>query len=98
MHMDGALYGSVLPIMKTFGDKNIMDYCNSISISLHKFFGMPMAAGVVLTSEEQDDKVFGEDCDMVEYVTMQDRLTVSGTRSGQFAAMAHRILETLKMD
>ena len=59
-----------------------MDYVHSISLSMHKFFGMPMAAGVVLTSEEHDDKVFGEDCDMVEYVTMQDRLTVTGTRSG----------------
>ena len=80
--MDGALYGSVLPVLKTFGDKNIMDYVHSISISLHKFFGMPMAAGVVLTSEEKDDKVFGDVCDIVECLTMYDRLTVSGSRTG----------------
>jgi histidine decarboxylase len=98
LHMDGALYAPVLPVLKTFGDRKILDLVHSLSFSMHKFFGMPLSAGVVLTSEEYDHQVFGQDCDMVEYVAMQDRLTVTGTRSGLKVLLAHKLLETYKID
>jgi len=77
---------------------NVFGVVHSVSLSLHKFFGMPMTAGLVLTYEDFDAKVFSEDCEMVEYVTMLDRLTITGTRSGHKALLAYRILQTLKLD
>lgn len=58
IHLDGALYGSILPIVRSFGDKNIMDYVNSFSLSMHKFFGMPLAAGIIMTNEKFYEDVF----------------------------------------
>jgi glutamate/tyrosine decarboxylase-like PLP-dependent enzyme len=96
--MDGAMYAPALPIIKTFGERHILDYVHSFSFSLHKMFGMSAAAAVVITNEEYDNDVFGGGGDMIEYVTMQDRLTVAGTRTGFLAVMAYKTLETFKVD
>lgn len=96
--MDGALYGPLLPVLKTFGDRNIMDVVNSVAISLQKFFGMPIPGGVVLTNEAFDKQVFDDECEMIEYVSMYDRLTITGTRSGHKALLAYKIFQTLEMD
>lgn len=92
------MYAPALPIIKTFGDKHILDYVHSFSFSLHKMFGMTHAAAVVLTNEDYDNKVFGGEGDIIEYVTMRDQLTVAGTRTGFVGVCAYKTMEAFGLD
>ena len=79
LHADGALSGFLLP----FFEKDIFfkRYIHSISISGHKFLGVPFPCGIFLldtaTRKKRDDGV-GE---FVEYISCQD-CTIAGSRSG----------------
>lgn len=95
--MDGALYGSILPVLKTFGDLNIMDLVNSFSICMHKFFGLAKPTGVVLTNETFDKFIFDSVTNKIEYLDMTDRLTITGTRSGHSAILSLKMLEVFNL-
>ena len=83
IHIDGALNGITIPILKPFGNiKNYFDELDvsTIAISGHKFLGTPVC-GVVLTKNAFLDLAFPyKHC--VEYCGDIKDITVSGSRPG----------------
>jgi histidine decarboxylase len=76
IHVDAALFGSFLP----FKDEHAFDFrygINSLSISGHKFLGMPMPSGICIVTEEDTIAVQEE----ISYIRTYDR-TMSGSRNG----------------
>eukprot|EP00347_Sterkiella_histriomuscorum_P004325 403360874 len=99
VHVDGAMYGPTLPILKQYGEKSrSITECgiDTFTISLWKFMGVQIPCGVALSTKSFTDKAF-EDDNFIEYVQMQDKLALSGTRSGIAAASSLNVLKSLKM-
>lgn len=90
IHVDAAFYGGipnnqaeapVVPSLQTLG-------ANSISVSFHKFFGVPMINSVVLAR----DKAIGKE---VDYIGQNDT-TISGSRTFPVFSAFQRIKEVLE--
>jgi len=83
IHMDGALNGFVLPILKPFGEvKNYFTCADSLAISFHKYLGLPQPSGLALTTKTFLDVVCKTNDRIIEYAGNIKDITVSGSRSG----------------
>lgn len=91
IHADAALSGFFLPFL----EKDILfkGHINSMSISLHKFLGLPYPAGIFMI--EKRFLRFIENS--VEYVGSVDA-TISGSRNGHTPLMISHIIEKIGYD
>jgi histidine decarboxylase len=91
MHADGALMGFVLPFLEkdTFFKKHI----HSISISGHKFLGIPFPCGVFLMERRFLKHVQNN----IEYIGSKDCM-ISGSRNGHSPLFFKHILDTKTLD
>jgi histidine decarboxylase len=99
IHVDAALMGAVIPIIKPFGDVDILRDCNvkTIAISGHKFFGSVCICGVVLTTASFLAECFEQRDVSVRYLTGLHDMTPSGSRSGFNVLSFHNTLCGLYM-
>lgn len=101
IHLDGALTGFVMPVLKPFGDiPNYFDALgvNTISFSAHKYPGLPQPCGIILARKEFFEKAFEKTERAVEYVGNILDVTVTGSRSGLNVLMFYNALITFGMD
>lgn len=101
IHMDGALTGFVLPILKPFGDiKNYFDELgvNTLAFSAHKYLGLSQPCGIILSKKHFFEKAFEKAERSVEYVGNIIDSTVTGSRSGLNVLMFYNALCVLGMD
>lgn len=85
IHLDGALTGFVLPILKPFGD--IPNYfealgVNTLAVSAHKYPGLSQPCGIILARKHFFDKAFEKSERNIEYVGNILDVTITGSRSG----------------
>jgi histidine decarboxylase len=102
IHIDGALFGLMLPFLKdeSFHVPTVSfeKPIGSISVSGHKFIGAPVPCGVVVTRKEHMAKVVSD----VEYLNSRDA-TIMGSRNGHAAlyiwyALSQKGIQGLKCD
>lgn len=98
IHMDGALTGFVLPILKPFGD--IKDYfeslgVNSLAVSAHKYPGLSQPCGIILSTKDFFDRAFENSERGIEYVGNIVDVTITGSRSGLNVLMLFNALRML---
>lgn len=84
IHVDGALFGLMLPFVGQ-SDLNapvvtFKKHIDSISVSGHKFIGAPVPCGVVVTRKKHMEKVTMD----IEYLNSRDA-TIMGSRNGHAA-------------
>lgn len=89
LHVDGALMGFVLPFLER--DISFMRHTHSVSISGHKFLGVPFPCGVFL----MEQKFISMIRNPVEYIGSND-CTISGSRNGHSVLMLQYILQQKK--
>lgn len=89
LHADGALMGFVLPFV--YNDISFKTYLDSISISGHKFLGVPFPCGVFMM--EKKFKKFLEK--KIEYIDSYD-VTIMGSRNGQAPVIMKHIIDKNK--
>lgn len=95
IHMDGALTGFVMPILKPFGDvKNYFDAIgvNTLAVSAHKYPGLSQPCGIILARTEFFEKAFEKSERSVEYVGNILDVTITGSRSGLNVLMLYNAL------
>lgn len=99
IHLDGALTGFVMPIIKPFGEhiKNYFDDLgvNSLAVSAHKYPGLSQPCGIVLTRREFFEKAFDKSERSIEYVGNINDVTITGSRSGLNVLMFYNALHAL---
>ena len=90
IHVDAAFYGGIpanqidAPVITTLADLG----ADSISISLHKFFGVPAINSVLLCKDKADGL-------LIDYLGQRDT-TVSGSRSFPIFSATQRVREILE--
>lgn len=90
IHMDGALNGFVLPILKPFGEiENYFTLADTLAISFHKYLGLPQPSGLALTTKSFLDVVYKKNSRVIEYAGHIRDSTVSGSRSGFNVLLAY---------
>lgn len=83
IHIDGALNGFVLPILKPFGEvENYFEFADTLAISFHKYLGLPQPSGLALTTKAFLEVASKAHEHNVEYAGNIKDITVSGSRSG----------------
>lgn len=100
IHMDGALTGFVLPILKPFGDvKNYFDAIgvNTLAVSAHKYPGLSQPCGVILVRKPFFEKAFEKSERNVDYVGNISDVTITGSRSGLNVLMLYNALRTMEL-
>lgn len=84
VHVDGALFGLMLPFVNEMDSKapiiSFNKNIDSISVSGHKFIGAPVPCGVVVTRKSHMSKVTMD----IEYLNSKDA-TIMGSRNGHAA-------------
>jgi histidine decarboxylase len=85
IHCDGALLGGFLPFLKGRHELDFHKRIDSISVSAHKFFGVPFPSGVFLSKEKPNGKI-------INYIASHDT-TISGSRCGQSAIFLCALIE-----
>ncbi len=98
IHLDGALTGFVVPILKPFGDiPNYFDALgvNTLAFSAHKYPGLSQPCGVILAKQEFFKKAFAKTERSVEYVGNILDVTITGSRSGLNVLMFYNALHAL---
>ncbi len=101
IHMDGALTGFVLPVLKPFGEiKNYFEELgvNTLAFSAHKYLGLSQPCGIILARRSFFEKAFEKAERSVEYVGNIIDSTVTGSRSGLNVLMFYNALCILEMD
>ncbi len=88
IHLDAALAGGYFPFIQDI-DLSFTKYINSMSISLHKFFGIPIPSGIFLCEKKFIENINTE----IEYIFSKDR-TLSGSRNGHSALFMNYLIET----
>jgi len=88
IHCDAALFGGFIPFLDAKHEIDFEKKINSISISAHKFFGIPFPSGIFLSKE----KPHGSFVDCIEYIDSDDT-TISGSRNGQLALLLWSLIE-----
>jgi histidine decarboxylase len=91
MHADAALMGFILPFIEkdTFFKKHI----HSISISGHKFLGIPFPCGVFLMEKKFKNNITKN----IEYIGSNDSM-ISGSRNGHSPIFFKHIITTKTKD
>ncbi len=98
IHLDGALTGFVMPIIKPFGDiDNYFDALgvNTLAFSAHKYPGLSQPCGVILARQSFFEKAFEKTERSVEYVGNILDVTITGSRSGLNVLMFYNALHAL---
>lgn len=98
IHLDGALTGFVMPILKPFGDiKNYFDDLgvNSLAVSAHKFPGLSQPCGILLARNAFFQKAFEKSERNIDYVGNIVDVTITGSRSGLNVLMFYNALYSL---
>lgn len=101
IHMDGALTGFVMPILKPFGDvPNYFDALgvNTLVFSAHKYPGLSQPCGIILAKKSFFDKAFEKSERSIEYVGNIRDVTITGSRSGLNVLMFYNAVRTLGID
>ena len=101
IHMDGALTGFVLPIIKPFGDvSNYFDAIgvNTLAVSAHKYPGLSQPCGIILAKRSFFEKAFEKSERSIDYVGNILDVTITGSRSGLNVLMFYHALCTLGFD
>lgn len=101
IHMDGALTGFVIPILKPFG--NINNYfselgANTLSFSAHKYPGLSQPCGIILAEKSFFNKAFEKSERSIEYVGNIVDITITGSRSGLNVLMFYNALCALGLN
>lgn len=101
IHLDGALIGFVMPILKPFGD--IPNYfaalgVNTLAVSAHKYPGLSQPCGIILARKNFFDKAFEKGERSIDYVGNISDVTITGSRSGLNVLMFYNALRTLGLD
>lgn len=99
IHIDGAMYGLLLPLLDNFKHiDNFFKIANTISISFHKYLGLPQPCGVALTHKYFLDAAYMSDVKIIEYAGNIVDTTVSGSRSGfNVLLIYHALINALKL-
>jgi histidine decarboxylase len=87
MHVDGALSGFYLPFLEK--DLFFKSYINSMSISGHKFLGIPFPCGIFIMEKKFMDLVSNES----EYIGTKDYM-ISCSRNGHSSLFFKHIIDT----
>lgn len=98
IHLDGALTGFVMPIIKPFGDiPNYFDALgvNTLVFSAHKYPGLSQPCGIILAKREFFEKAFEKSERSIDYVGNIRDVTITGSRSGLNVLMFYNALHTL---
>lgn len=98
IHLDGALTGFVMPIIKPFGDvKNYFEEIgvNTIAFSAHKYPGLSQPAGIILARKHFFDTAFSKSERSIDYVGNILDVTITGSRSGLNVLMFYNALRAL---
>lgn len=101
IHLDGALTGFVMPILKPFGD--IPNYfeslgANTLAVSAHKYPGLSQPCGIFLSTEKLCKKAFESSERSIDYVGNILDMTITGSRSGLNVLMFYNAVCTLGID
>jgi histidine decarboxylase len=88
VHVDAALAGGYFTFIDDV-DLLFTKHINSMSISLHKFYGIPIPSGIFLCEKYLVESINTE----VEYIFSKDR-TLSGSRNGHTALFMNYLIET----
>ena len=80
IHVDGALFGLMLPFIKEGPTISFSKPIGSISVSGHKFIGAPVPCGVVMTRKRYIENLSSD----IEYLNSKDA-TIMGSRNGHAA-------------
>lgn len=101
IHLDGALTGFVMPILKPFGD--IPNYfsaigANTLAVSAHKYPGLSQPCGILIARKEFFDKAFDKSERSIDYVGNILDVTITGSRSGLNVLMFYNALCGLGLD
>lgn len=98
IHLDGALTGFVLPILKPFGDvKNYFSDigANTLAVSAHKYPGLSQPCGIILANRPFFEKAFEKSERNIDYVGNILDVTITGSRSGLNVLMFYNALVSL---
>lgn len=98
IHLDGALTGFVMPILKPFGDiPNYFDALgvNTLVFSAHKYPGLSQPCGIILAKRTFFEKAFEKSERSIDYVGNIRDVTITGSRSGLNVLMFYNALHTL---
>lgn len=101
IHMDGALTGFVLPILKPFGEiPNYFEYLgvNTLAVSAHKYPGLSQPCGILLARKPFFEKAFEKSERSIDYVGDILDVTITGSRSGLNVLMFYNALCALGLD
>ena len=90
-HADGALMGFVLPFL--YNDLSFSRYIHSISISGHKFLGVPFPCGIFMVEKQFKEYIV----EKVEYISSLDA-TIMGSRNGHAPLFIDYCIEKKKMN
>lgn len=98
IHLDGALTGFVMPIIKPFG--NVRNYFDAIGVntlvfSAHKYPGLSQPCGIILARKDFFEKAFEKSERAIDYVGNIRDVTITGSRSGLNVLMFYNALHTL---
>jgi histidine decarboxylase len=93
LHSDAALSGMILPFVDNPQPFDFEAGANSVSVSLHKMFGLPWPAGVVLAEKDKVDRLAMG----VEYIRSLDT-TLEGSRNGHSPLYAYARIRDLGME
>lgn len=94
IHCDAALFGGLIPFLSTNHALNFsIKKIDSISVSAHKFFGIPFPSGIFLSKERPN----GSFVDSIEYIDSDDT-TISGSRNGQSALFLWSLIQHKGID
>lgn len=91
LHADAALMGFLLPFFEK--DLFFKRYIHSISVSGHKFLGVPFPCGIFL----MDTAVLPFDAEFIDYVNCTDS-TIAGSRSGHSALFMEWIINERSLE
>lgn len=88
IHCDAALLGGIIPFLGIEHELDFRKKINSISISAHKFFGIPFPSGIFLSTE--NPPINEGNC--IDYLLAHDT-TIAGSRNGQTALFLWALIE-----
>ena len=91
IHADAALSGAFLPFLEN--DLFFKNHINSMSISGHKFMGVPMPCGVFLMEKHLLKSISNN----IEYIGATDCM-ISGSRNGHTPLFMKYIIEKIGID
>ncbi len=77
IHVDGALSGMITPFVAKAPRYSFDKGIDSIAISMHKFFGVPLISGIVITKKKYVNTIKNS----VDYINSHDT-TITGSRNG----------------